>query len=184
MEQLEPQPEPRPADAAGALNALFPVVYDELRRLAGRYLRDERAGHTLQATALVHEAWMRLVDQRRLDVADRAQFFGAAAETMRRILVNHARDRKAAKRGGGATPITLGAALRVAGAAPDDDLLAVDDALTALAALDPRQARVVELRYFAGLSIEETGEVLGVSPATVKREWATAKAWLRHAMTR
>ena len=167
------------------LNALFPVVYDELRRLAGRYLRREHPGHTLQPTALVHEAYMRLMQQRRIDLNDRAQFFGAAAETMRRILVNHARDRRAVKRGAGATPVAIEAALEVADTdAPNEDLLAVDEALTALAALDPRQARVVELRYFAGLSIEETAEVLAISPATVKREWTTAKAWLRREVAR
>ena len=169
-------------EGAGELDALFPVVYDELRRLAERHLRRERPGHTLQPTALVHEAYLRLTEARRIDWSDRAAFFGAAATTMRRILVNHARDRGAQKRGGGAAPRPLDEALDVPTDAPDDALLAVDEALTALAALDPRQARVVELRYFAGLSVEETAEVLGVSPATVKREWSTAKAWLRRAM--
>jgi len=173
---------------AETLDALFPVVYDELRRLAGRFLKRERAGHTLQPTALVHEAYMRLSEQRRIGWEDRARFFGAAAQTMRRILVNHARDRRAAKRGGGAAPITLDvdsdAALGLVSESPDEDLLAVDEALTALAALDPRATRVVELRYFAGLSIEETAEVLGISPATVKREWASARAWLRREVAR
>jgi len=169
-------PHGTPGDAAG-LDALFPLVYDELHALAARYLRGERPDHTLQPTALVHEAYMRLTDQRCVDWSNRAQFFGIAAETMRRILVNHAHAHRAAKRGGGATPVTLDDA-GLAAEAPDVDLVALDEALTALAGLDARQARVVELRYFAGLSIEETADVLAISPATVKREWSVARAYL------
>lgn len=161
-----------------ALEALLPAVYDELHRQAARALRRESAGHTLQATDLVHEAYLRLVDQRRVRWAGRAQFFGLAAQTMRRVLVDHARTRHAAKRGGGAQQITLDdtAAAEDAGGV---DVLALDDALGRLAALDARQARVVELRYFAGLGIEQAAEVLGVSAATIKRDWTVARAWLR-----
>ena len=160
-----------------ALDKLIPVVYSELRRLAGRYLRRERPDHTLQATALVHEAYLRLVDQRRVSWQNRAHFFGVAAQLMRRILVDHARRRLAAKRGG---PV-----LRIRFEPGDvdsedrlEDVVAVDAALDQLAAMDPRQGRVVELRFFSGLTIEETAAVLGVSAATVKREWSIAKAWL------
>jgi RNA polymerase sigma factor (TIGR02999 family) len=165
---------------AAALDALLPAVYDELRRQAGRALRRETPGHVLQPTALVHEAYLRLVDQRRARWENRAQFFGVAAELMRRILVDHARSRQAAKRGGGAQQVTL--ADDAATAEPAFDVLALDDALTRLAALDPRQARVVALRYFGGLDIDETAVALGVSPATVKREWVVARAWLRRAL--
>ncbi len=187
MAQTPPAPPPDAGPAARArgdtagLDALIPLVYDELHALAARYLRRERPDHTLQPTALVHEAYMRLTGQRSVDWTNRAQFFAVAAETMRRILVNHALAHRAAKRGGGATPVTLDDAADAA-AEPDVDVVALDEALTALAALDPRQARVVELRYFAGLSIEETAEVLDVSPATVKREWSMARAWLRRAL--
>lgn len=160
-----------------ALEKLTPLVYQELKRLAARYLRRERSDHTLQSTALVHEAWLRLIDQRQVHWQNRAQFFGVAAEMIRRILIDHARGRQAAKRGDGAIKLSLDEALFT----PDRrdlDLVALDDALQDLARLDPQQSRLVELRYFAGLSIEESGEVLGVSPATVKREWAAAKAWL------
>lgn len=160
-----------------ALEKLTPLVYQELKRLAARYLRRERSDHTLQSTALVHEAWLRLIDQRQVHWQNRAQFFGVAAEMIRRILIDHARGRQAAKRGDGAIKLTLDEALFT----PDRrdlDLVALDDALKDLARLDPQQSRLVELRYFAGLSIEESAEVLGVSPATVKREWAAAKAWL------
>lgn len=170
----------------GALEALLPAVYTELRRQAARAMRREADGHTLGATALVHEAYLRLVDQRRVTWRDRAQFFGASAHVMRQVLVDHARTRHAAKRGGGAWHVTLGHAADVAagGAASDDvdgpaDLLAVHAALDRLAILDSRQARLVELRYFAGLTIEEAAEVLAVSVATVKREWAVARAWFR-----
>jgi RNA polymerase sigma factor (TIGR02999 family) len=160
-----------------ALEKLTPLVYQELKRLAARYLRRERREHTLQSTALVHEAWLRLIDQKQVQWQNRAQFFGIAAEMIRRILIDHARNRQAAKRGDGALKLSLDDAL----ATPhrrDLDLVALDDALRDLAKLDPQQGHLVELRFFAGLSIEESAEVLGVSPATVKREWTTARAWL------
>jgi RNA polymerase sigma factor (TIGR02999 family) len=161
-----------------ALDQLLPIVYHELHRQAQRYLRRENPGHTLQTTALVHEAYLRLVDQRQAHWQNRAQFFGVAAQLMRRILVDYARQRQAAKRGGSAiqVPLEEGA---VAAAESHVDLVMLDDALTRLAALDPQQARVVELRYFTGLGIEETAEALNISPATVKREWAMARAWLK-----
>ncbi len=161
-----------------ALERLMPLVYGELRRLAASHLRSERGDHTLQPTALVHEAYLRLVGQRSVSWANRAHFFGIAARMMRRVLVDHARRRLAAKR----SPGTLYVALGEDAAAPDrtPELLALDRALTELERLDPRQARVVELRFFAGLSVEETAEVAGVSTATVKREWRTARAFLRH----
>jgi RNA polymerase sigma factor (TIGR02999 family) len=160
-----------------ALEELIPVVYPELRRIAGRYLRRERVGHTLQPTALVHEAYVKLIDQNRAQWQNRAQFFGVAAQLMRRILVDHAREHKADKRGGGARPVTLVDAMA---ASPDRgiDVLALDEALARLTTLYPEQGRLVELRYFGGLTIEETSEVLGQSPATVKRQWAVARAWL------
>ncbi len=161
-----------------ALDRLFPTLYEELRRQAARHLRAERAGHTLQTTALVHEAYLRLVDQREVRCQNRAHFFGIAAQAMRRILVDHARSRHAAKRGGSAIQVPLEEAHAVADAS-GVDLLDLDEALTRLAALDPQQARIVELRYFSGMSIEETAEVLGISPATVKRDWSMARAWLR-----
>ena len=167
----------------GALNALLPLVYDEMRRLAGSYLRNEGAGHTLQPTALAHEAYMRLLDQRQVSWQNRAHFMGLAAQAMRRILVDHARRRDAQKRGGGAMRVTLedadAAGEAVSSALPlDVPVEELDQALDRLASLDERQARVVELRFFTGLSIEETGEALGVSPATVKRDWTLARAWL------
>ncbi len=164
-----------------ALDALAPLVYDELRRLAGRYLRRERTDHTLQSTALVHEAYLRLIDQRNVRWQNRAQFFGLAAELIRRILVDHARAKQAAKRGGNAYKLTLDEALDAA-EPRDFDLVRLDDVLQGLAKIDPQQGRVVELRFFAGLTIEETAEVLGISPATVKRDWLVAKAWLRREM--
>ncbi len=160
-----------------ALDELLPLVYQELKRLASRYLRRERSNHTLQSTALVHEAFLRLIDQDRIQWQNRAHFFGVAAQMIRRILVDYARAQKSAKRGAGAPRLSLDEAL-AAGASPDLDLVALDEALGKLAAIDPEQERIVELRYFAGLSIEETAEVVGISPATVKREWAMAKAWL------
>ena len=165
---------------------LMPAVYAELHRQAERAMGREDAQHTLQATALVHEAYLRLVDQRRVRWQNRAQFFGVAAQVMRRILVDHARRHHAAKRGGGVQEITLhGDDADVAAPRTEDavDVLALHTALEGLAALDPEQARLVELRYFGGLSIEETAEALGVSPATVKREWATARAWLRRELS-
>ena len=166
-----------------AVNQLMPLVYDELRRLAGGYLRRERVGHTLQTTALVHEAYLRLVDQTRADWQNRAQFFGVAAQLMRRILVDHARTQQAAKRGSGALKLSLN---EVVGRAKEKaaEVIALDDALAELQTLDPQQSRIVELRYFAGLSIAETAEVLGISPATVKREWNMAKAWLYNQLNR
>jgi len=164
-----------------ALDALLPQIYAELRQLASSYLRRERPNHTLQATALVHEAFVRLVDQRAVRWQNRAHFFGIAAQAMRRILVDHARARGAAKRGDGARPVSLDEAL-VLTCAPNVDLLALDEALNRLAALDPQQSRVVELRFFGGLTMEETAEVLQISPATVGREWTMAKAWLYAAL--
>lgn len=161
-----------------ALDRLLPIVYSELHRQADRLLRRESPGHTLQTTALVHEAYLRLVDQRQADWQNRAQFFGIAGQLMRRILVDHFRRHQADKRGGGAAQVTLDeSAVETSGT--DVDLLALDDALTRLAALDAQAARVVELRYFTGLNIEETADALGISPATVKREWAMARAWLK-----
>ena len=170
-----------------ALDTLLPIVYAELRRQARRALRREAPGHTLQPTALVHEAYLRLVDQRPDRWQGRAQFFGIAARCMRQVLVDAARTRRASKRGGGARPVTLGGAeeLVVAPAeATGDDVLALDEALTRLAALDPEQARLVELRYFAGLTIDDTAATLGVSPATVSREWTVARRWLRRELAR
>jgi RNA polymerase sigma factor (TIGR02999 family) len=171
----------RDGDAA-ARDALLEQVYGELRRLAQAQFRRERADHTLQATGLVHEAFVRMVGQHSIPAADRGQFFALAARMMRRVLIDHARARRAGKRGGGEAMITLGDEHQ----APDPavDLLRLDEALAALAELDPDQARLVELRYFAGLTIEDTAEALGVSPATVKREWTTARAWLRRELAR
>jgi RNA polymerase sigma factor (TIGR02999 family) len=160
-----------------ALDEMTGVLYHELRRLARRLLAAERPNHTLQPTALVHEAYMRLVDQRAVDCQSRAHFLGIAAGMMRRILINHAHAHKAAKREGFAEAITLDDALGVF-TNPRVDLLALDQSLDKLARLDPQQGKVVELRYFGGLSIEEAAEVLGVSTATVKRDWVTARLWL------
>jgi RNA polymerase sigma factor (TIGR02999 family) len=162
---------------ARALDHLLPLVYDELRRLAQSYLRRENVGHTLQSTALVHEAYLRLVDQRDVNWQNRSHFFGIAAQMMRRVLVDHARAHHAAKRGSGGIKVTLDEGL-VAAEQRDVNVIALDDALNKLAEMDPQQSRVVELRFFAGLSIEETAEVMKISPATVKRDWAMAKAWL------
>jgi RNA polymerase sigma factor (TIGR02999 family) len=162
-----------------ALDELAPQVYGELRRLAKYYLRGERPGHTLEATALVHEAYLRLVDEKQVDWQNRAHFFGIAAVRMRHILVEHARSRQAAKRGGGEYLLSLSRADGRLAEERDVNLLALDNALRRLEALDPQKARVVELRYFGGLTIEETAEVLKLSPATIKREWSMARAWLR-----
>jgi RNA polymerase sigma factor (TIGR02999 family) len=161
-----------------AQNQLMPLVYQELRRIARNQMRDERSGHTLQPTALVHEAFLRLVDQNRTDWRNRGQFFGVAAQLMRRLLVDHARRRRAAKRG---IPVTLGEEIwkRGPGCDQSEEILAVHQVLGRLAKLDPRQARVVELRYFGGLSVEETAEAIGVATRTVKLDWAMAKGWLR-----
>lgn len=161
----------------GALDALVPHVYAELRRQADRYLRGQRPGHTLQATALVHEAFLRLVDQTHVSFKDRAHFFAVASRAMRQILVDHARRRHTEKRGGDATRLVLEdgtASVEPRGV----DLMALDGALTRLEELDSAQARLVELRFFGGLTIEETAVVLGCSPATVKRSWSSARAWL------
>jgi RNA polymerase sigma factor (TIGR02999 family) len=166
-----------------ALDRLLPVVFDELRRLAGAYLRRERADHTLQPTALVNEAYLRLVDQRNVGWQNRAQFFGIAANLMRQILVDHARRRDAEKRGGSNRQrLSLTQAERIA-REQEVDVLALDEAMERLAAFDPQQARIVELKFFAGLTIEETAEVLGVSHATVEREWKLARAWLRRELS-
>lgn len=164
---------------SGAADEIMPLVYDELRRQARRYLRRERANHTLQSTALVHEAYIRLVGQRDVTWQNRAHFFGIAAEMMRRILVNYALRSGRVKRGGEAVTIAIDEGFQVADNSSDVNLIDLDEALDRLAGLDSRQARVVELKYFGGLSIEETAEVLGISNATVKREWNMAKAWLR-----
>jgi RNA polymerase sigma factor (TIGR02999 family) len=168
-----------------ALDELLPLVYGELRRQAARHLRAQAAGHTLQPTALVHEVYLRLVDQPTVEWQGRAHFFGVAARAMRSILVDHARARHAAKRGGRARAVTLSAAHGIADrtAEAEVDVLALDEALSGLAALDARQAQVVELRYFGGLSIEETAHVLGISCATVERDWKTARLWLRRELS-
>lgn len=160
------------------LERLMPLLYDELRRLAGALLRGERSGHTLQPTALVHEAFLRLLGERRVDAPARARFFAVAATAMRRVLVDHARTRRRLKRGGGETVVTLPTGLAAEGPLAPVDLLALDVALDRLARLDAQQAQIVELRYFAGLSIEETAELIGTSPATVKRNWTSARAFL------
>lgn len=158
---------------------LMEIVYEELRRQAARYLRRERRDHTLQPTALVHEAYIQLIDQSRVNWENRAHFFGAAARSMRRILVDHARAHQAEKRGSGEERLPLDEAIAVP-ENKDLNILALNEALEELARLDERQSRIVELRYFGGLSIDETATVTGVSPATVKREWAMAKAWLQN----
>lgn len=165
-----------------ALDRLMPLVYDELRRLAESYLRRERADHTLQPTALVHEAYLRMVDES-LQLENRHHFFGIAANVMRRILVDHARAHQAAKRGSGAERLSLDAVAEQAESRPVD-LIALDDALKSLATFDPQQARIVELRYFGGLTIEEVAAVINLSPATVKREWHMARTWLKKEMSR
>lgn len=197
-----PPPGPPPADApspvtsevtvllqrwsageAAALDALLPLVHAELQRLARAYMRREREAHTLEPTALVHEAYLRLVDQRAVRWASRGHFLAIAAQVMRRVLVDHARGRAASKRGGAAERVTLDG-LAVAPNQPALDVLWLHEALERLAALDARQAKVVELRYFAGLSVEEVAEVLAISPATVKREWTTARVFLANEMPR
>ena len=158
---------------------LMPLVYDELRRLARGYLQRERADHTLQATGLVHEAYLRLVDQTTTTWQNRAHFFGVAAHSMRQILVDHARRHGTAKRGGAQTKVEFDEALAPS-ASRSLDVIALDDALHELAALNPQHSRIVELRFFGGMTIEEVAEVLDVSPRTVQREWRVARAWLRH----
>ena len=174
----------REAQAGGraALDELLPLVYRELRQIAARHLAQERPGHTLQATALVHEVYLRLIDQHSVDWRNRAHFFGIAAEMMRRILVNHAVGRRAQKRGAGETLLSLDEVVSFPNR-QDVDLLLLDEALTRLAEFDALQARIVELRFFAGLTVEEVAAVLGVSDSEVKREWRSAKAWLTAQMT-
>ena len=173
-----------------ALASLLPLVYEELRSMARRHLRHERDSHTLQRTALVHEAFLRMVDQQQVDWESRTQFYGLASQMMRRILVDHARRRAAAKRGDGAAHVDLDAVLQEEGEdspppvqEQEIDFAAVDDALKKLEVLDPQQGKLVELRFFGGLSIKETADIIGVSPATVKREWAIARAWLQREIT-
>ncbi|MGD0301519.1 MAG: sigma-70 family RNA polymerase sigma factor [Bryobacteraceae bacterium] len=164
-----------------ALDKLTPIVYHELRRLARRYMKGERPGHSLQTTALVNEAYLRLVDYKRMQWQNRAHFFAVSAQVMRRILVEHAR-RHNLKRGGDMQHVSLDEAAQVGGAR-STDLVALDDAMNELAHLDPRKVQVVEMRFFGGLSVEETAEVLKVSPITVMRDWNTAKAWLYRELT-
>jgi RNA polymerase sigma factor (TIGR02999 family) len=166
-----------------ALERLVPLVYQELHRIAVRYMARERPDHTLQATALVNEAYVRLVDAKGVSWQDRAHFFAISARTMRHILVDFARSRRYKKRGGGADPVSLDESLVIQGR-PGTDLVALDDALNSLAAMDPRRSRVVELRFFGGLTVEETAEVLKVSPETVMRDWKLAKAWLLRELNR
>jgi RNA polymerase sigma factor (TIGR02999 family) len=164
--------------SSDALERLIPLVYQELKRLAAYFLHNERQGHTLQPTALVHEAYLKLAGQTG-GWQNRAHFMAVAAQAMRRILVDYARQRVAAKRGGGEAPVELGTSEISGGFEQLEETLAVDEALARLAALDAQQARVVEMRYFGGMTVEETAEALAIAPRTVKREWAMAKAWLR-----
>lgn len=165
-----------------ARDELMPRIYDELRRLARAHLRRERASHTLQPTALVHEVFLRLVDQSPVNWQSRAHFFGAAARLMRQILINHAEARRAAKRGGDAERISL-SDVDHSTVKQEIDLIALNEALKKLERIDPQQGRIVEMRYFSGLTIEEVAEALGVAPATVKREWSAARAWLRRELS-
>lgn len=165
------------------VNRILPHIYDELRRLAGSYLRRERSDHTLQPTALVHEAYMKLIDQRQVKWQNRAHFFGIAAQVMRRILMDHARKHIAEKRGGDAEKLPLEEEILIVSHERSAELVALDDALHGLAEMDEQKARIVELRYFGGLSIEETAEVMGVSVPTINRQWRTAKAWLYSQIT-
>ena len=166
-----------------ALNQLAPLIYEELHRMASRQLRRERNEHTLQSTALVHEVYLKLIDQDRVQWQDRNHFFAVASQMIRHILVDHARARFAAKRGSGQVQLEFDESIALPGKS-DKDLLALDDAMQALAQLDQRQSRIVELRFFGGLSIEESAEVLNVSPATVKRDWNVARAWLYRQLAR
>jgi RNA polymerase sigma factor (TIGR02999 family) len=165
-----------------ALDELVPIVYDELRRQAARYLRHERVGHTLQTTALIHEAYMRLIDQKNVQWQNRAHFFGIAAQLMRRILVDHARKKQRNKRGGSDIRVSFAEAT-VKAKGQDLDVVALDEALARLEKIDAQQGRIVELRFFSGLTVEETAEVLGISKATVKRDWSMARAWLHREIT-
>ncbi|MEP7354723.1 MAG: sigma-70 family RNA polymerase sigma factor [Acidobacteriota bacterium] len=166
------------AGDATALDRLTPRVYEELRRMARRYMRNERQGVTMQATALVNEVYLQLAGATNLDCDDRSHFYAVAANMMRRILVDQARARGSAKRGGGAVKLNLDDAPEIAAHSRDREIVAIDEALVALAAMDPRKARVIELRFFGGLSVEETAEVLKVSEPTVLRDWKLAKAWM------
>jgi RNA polymerase sigma factor (TIGR02999 family) len=165
-----------------ALDRLMPLVYDELRRLARRYMRSESPGHTLQATALVNDLYVHFIDQKRVNWQNRAQFFGVAAQIIRRLLVDHARARHRLKRGGGGLKMEWSEAI-TASKPVEMDVIALDDALNRLAEMDPQVSRIIELRFFGGLSIEDTAEALKMSPATVKRHWSFARAWLYHEMT-
>ena len=166
------------------MEEILPVVYDELRKMAARRLRDERTSHTLSATALVHETWLELTKLNRIQWQNRAHYLGFAAQAMRRILIDYAVARRRQKRGGGQAPIHLESDAWAVAEARGEDLLALDEALVRLAALSERQARIVEFRFYGGMSVEEAAESLGISPATVKREWATARAWLNRELTR
>jgi RNA polymerase sigma factor (TIGR02999 family) len=174
----------RTGGSSAAMDELLPYVYDELRRRAARYLRHERINHTLQTTALVHEAYLRLVDQDSVEWKDRGHFFAVAAQAMRRILVDHAKHRNRAKRGGPAADLQLDDDFNVPTVERSVDIEALDEAMSRLAKIDPRQERLVELRYFAGLSLEETADVMNISRATAAREWQMAKAWLHRELTR
>lgn len=187
-----PNPGPSPSEVTrllrsassgdpSAMEAILPLVYDELHALADGYLRRERVGHTLQPTALVNEAYLKMVDQRDARWESRNHFLAVAAISMRRILVNHAKHRKRLKRGGGRRRETLSDSILL-GAEPDIDLIALDEAMEKLAAIDERKVRIVELRFFVGLTVEEAAEVLGISPATVKRDWDFARTWLLREM--
>jgi RNA polymerase sigma factor (TIGR02999 family) len=167
-----------------AADQLIRLVYPELRRIAGACMRGERPGHSLQPTALIHEAWLRLAGQPRIAWRDRAHFFGLAARMMRRILVDHARARLAAKRGAGAVVLSLDWVEIDSSPRKLDEILAVDESLERLHQLDPQEARIVEMHYFAGMTVKETAEALGISPRTVDREWALASAWLRRELSR
>jgi RNA polymerase sigma-70 factor (ECF subfamily) len=168
----------------GASDELMPLVYEELRMQASRYLRRERKGHTLQTTALIHEAYLKLVNQHEVNWQNRSHFFGIAAKAMKRILVDYARARHREKRGGQAENIPLEDANAAVSLQKSREIIALDEALRHLSKFDPRQAEIVELRYFGGFSIDETADSLGISPATVKREWASAKAWLKREISR
>lgn len=165
-----------------ALEEMLPLIYDELRHLAHHFLYRERPGHTLQTTALVHEAYLKLIDQTDARWQNRAHFFAIAAQAMRRILIDSARKHVAEKRGGGGEKLSLAEVASIS-LEPNNNLLALDEALNGLAEIDPQQSRIIELRYFGGLTIEETAEVMKLSPATIKREWAMARAWLHQALT-
>jgi len=167
-----------------AINELMPLVYEELRRQAARHLRRENRDHTLQTTALIHEAYLKLIDQRNVEWQNRLHFFAIASQAMRRILVDHARTKHREKRGGNDNKVPLDDALAVGTAERNVDLIALDEALTRLGAIDEQQVRVVELRYFSGLSLEDTADALGISRATAARDWSMAKAWLHRELTR